>query len=71
MATKFVVDTHSLIWYLEGNIKLGRDAQIVLDAAESELTLPIIALAEAIFTVEKGRTRIPDVSTLLDRITND
>ena len=71
MATKSVVDTHSLIWYLEGSPKLGRKAEAVLNAPQSELILPIIALAEAIFTVEKKKMLIPDIATLINRVRSE
>jgi len=71
MATKSIVDTHSLIWYLEGNPKLGKKAKAVLGSPNSELVLPIIALAEAVFTVEKKKTLIPDAATLINRVIND
>ncbi len=60
MAYKYVLDTHALVWYLEGNPRLGQDAETVLDDLGSELVLPIIALAEAAFIIERGRTSIPD-----------
>ncbi len=71
MATKFIVDTHALVWHLEGKPTLGRKAKAVIDSLHSELVLPIIALAEAIFIVEKGRTSIPGVSDLLNDVLND
>ncbi len=71
MATKFIVDTHALVWHLEGKPALGRKAKAVIDSLHSELVLPIIALAEAVFIVEKGRTSIPGVSDLLNDVLND
>lgn len=71
MATKSIVDTHSLIWHLEGNPKLGKKAKAVLDSPNSELILPAIALAEAVFTVTKGKTNIPSVTDLISDVTND
>jgi len=71
MATKFIVDTHALIWHLEGNPALGRKAKAVIDSPQSELVLPIIALAEAVFIVGKGRTSIPNVSDLLNDVLSD
>ena len=68
---KNIVDTHGLIWYIEGNPKLGKTAKIILDGDDSILILPIIALAEAIDIVQKKRTSIPDVATLLDRVFSD
>ena len=71
MATKFIVDTHALIWHLEGRTSLGSSARFVLESSESELILPIIALAEAVFIVDKGRTSIPTVFDLLNDVYND
>ena len=71
MAIKYIVDTHALVWYLEGNPKLGAAARAVLSDPASELVLPLIALAEAVFTVDKGKTTIINVPTLLNRVQND
>lgn len=69
MATKSIVDTHALIWHLEGKTTLGKRA--VLDSPNSELILPTIALAEAVFIVAKGKTSIPSVTDLSSDVTND
>lgn len=71
MATKFIVDTHALIWYLESSQRLGVAARAILDDPASELIFPVIALAEAVDVVDKGRTKISDVPTLLNRVLND
>jgi len=71
MATKFIVDTHALVWHLEGKPTLGRKAKAVIDATHSELILPIVALAEAAYIVERGRTSIPTVSDLLNDVLSD
>jgi PIN domain nuclease of toxin-antitoxin system len=71
MATKYVLDTHALIWHLEGNRLLGTKAKSVIDAPASELVLPIIAFAEAVFVVEKGRTAIPTVADLVADVQAD
>jgi PIN domain nuclease of toxin-antitoxin system len=34
---KYVVDTHALIWYLEGNTRLGEQARRILADASSHL----------------------------------
>lgn len=39
MATKNIVDAHALVWYLEGNPRLGVNAKAVLDDPVSELIL--------------------------------
>jgi PIN domain nuclease of toxin-antitoxin system len=71
MATKFILDTHALIWHLEGNRLLGPIARSIIDDPASELVLPVIALAEAAFVVEKGRTSIPQVSDLISDVQAD
>jgi PIN domain nuclease of toxin-antitoxin system len=68
MAHKYVLDTHALIWYLEGNRKLSANAKAVMDDLDNDLVLPIIALVEAAHIVECGRTSIPSVSDLLDGV---
>jgi PIN domain nuclease of toxin-antitoxin system len=63
---KYDIDTHALIWFLEGNPKLGTAAKSALSNSTSELILPAIVLAEAAWIVERGRTSIPSVSHLFD-----
>ena len=43
----------------------------IIDDPASALVLPIIALAEATFVVEKGRTAIPRVSDLMNDVDAD
>ena len=62
---KYVVDTHALIWHLVGDSRLGNNAEKVFQNPDSVLILPMIALAEAIDVVQKGRTKIPSVKSLL------
>jgi PIN domain nuclease of toxin-antitoxin system len=71
MANKYIVDTHALIWHLEGKSTLGSKARAALESADSELILPVIALAEAVYIVEKGRTSITSVQDLLIDVFGD
>ena len=71
MANKYVLDTHTLIWYLEGNPRLGNSAKAVMDDPTSNMVLPIIGLAEAIDIVDKRRTTISSVKILLNRTKRD
>jgi PIN domain nuclease of toxin-antitoxin system len=71
MATKHIVDTHALVWYLEGSSRLGPNAKSVLDEPTSELIMPIIALAEACWVVEHGKSSIPTVDELLAAVNSD
>jgi PIN domain nuclease of toxin-antitoxin system len=71
MATKHVVDTHTLVWFLEGNPRLGANVKAVLEDADTELVLPVIALAEACRIIEHGRTSIPTVEDFLAAVDAD
>lgn len=71
MADKYILDTHALVWYLEGNPRLGRKAKATMSAADSELVLPLIALAEAAYLIERGRVGIPTISNLLADVQAD
>ena len=71
MAYKYILDAHAVIWYLEGNPKLSATAQAIMDDPVAEMVLPMIAFAEAIHTVAKGKTRIPGVSALMADVTGN
>lgn len=72
MAAKHVLDAHALVWFLVGSPKLGANARAVLNAPNIDLYLPLIALAEACWMVEKGRVpTIPSVSHLLAAVDAD
>ncbi len=68
---KYVIDTHALIWFIEGNSRLGGNAKTVLSDSSSKLILPATAFAEAVWIVERGKTSIPDTNTLLRLIKAD
>lgn len=55
MADEYIIDAHALIWYVEGNLRLGLNASMVMDDPASVLILPIIALAEACWVVERKK----------------
>jgi PIN domain nuclease of toxin-antitoxin system len=71
MANKYVLDAHAVIWHLEANSRLSRTAKSILADPASDLVLPAITLAEAVYVVEKGRTRIPSAQALLDGVLAD
>jgi PIN domain nuclease of toxin-antitoxin system len=68
---QYIVDTHALIWFLEGNPRLGIAAKQILENSESKLVLPAIALAEAAFIIERGKTSIPSVNDLHTAVNGD
>jgi PIN domain nuclease of toxin-antitoxin system len=57
-ATRYIVDTHALLWYIADDPALGADASAVLDDPASELVLPAIVFAEACFIIERRRVRL-------------
>ncbi len=71
MGLKYVVDTHALIWFQEGNSRLGKNARAILSDPASELVIPIIVLAEAVYVIEKGRTKIPSVAEMMSDVVDD
>ena len=71
MTTKHIVDTHALVWHLEGNPRLGSNAKTILADPSSELVLPMIALAEACWMVEHGKSTISNVQDLLMAVDAD
>lgn len=54
-----VIDTHTLLWYITGDFRLGRNAAEAMNAAEARLVIPAIALAEALFILERKRDPYP------------
>ena len=71
IATKYILDTHALVWFLEGNPRLGAGVKAVLEDETSELILPMIALAEACWIIEHGRTSIPKAADFLAAVDDD
>jgi PIN domain nuclease of toxin-antitoxin system len=71
ISKRYIVDTHALIWYLEGNSRLGQQAKQILADVESKLILPIIVLAESVLVIDKKRTAISSASICLTRILQD
>lgn len=68
---KYVLDTHALIWFLEGNPRLGENAKNILSDPNSKLILPAIVLAEAAWIIERRRTSIPSVVELFNAVNSD
>jgi PIN domain nuclease of toxin-antitoxin system len=68
---KYVLDTHALIWFLEDNSRLSDRVREILSEPTSALVLPAIALAEAVWIVDRGKTSIPSAAVLLGAINGD
>ncbi len=71
MLNRYAVDAHALIWFLESNPRLGANARSAMQNPLSILFLPLIALAEACWTVAQGRCRIPTIADLLSDVDAD
>ena len=63
MSDRYVIDTHTLLWYMDANRRLSRKAKEILDHRDNRFLLPAIALAEALFILE----RKPDLYELTDK----
>jgi len=70
VATKYIIDTHTLLWYIADAPALGKSAGAILDDPESELLLPAIVLAEACYIVEQGKVPLA-IADLLGAIDSD
>ena len=71
MPTIHVVDTHALVWYLDADPRLGANAKAVLDDPTSDLVLPVIALAEACWIIERGKTNFAVPADFLKALDGD
>jgi PIN domain nuclease of toxin-antitoxin system len=68
----YVLDTHTLLWYLDDDARLGRNAGKILDDPNAKLILPAIALAEALFILEKRPERHKlGIDELLQKLQQD
>ncbi len=65
-----VVDTHTLIWFLEGQGKVGAEALKILRNPSQRLVIPSIVLAEVKYLVEKGRV-VVTLDEVIKAIEND
>jgi PIN domain nuclease of toxin-antitoxin system len=51
----FVVDTHTLIWFISSDRRLGIQAHTILRDPDVRLIIPVIVLAEVKYLGNKGR----------------
>lgn len=68
---KNIIDTHTLLWFVQNDKRLGPNAERVLSDPASELVLPATAYGEACWIVEHGRTNIASVADLRSVIDAD
>lgn len=68
----YIIDTHALIWFLEGNPRLGsRAKKILMDDAALKI-IPSIVLAEIHYLHSRGRitTSFKKVKEMMDETEN-
>ncbi len=66
----YVLDTHSLIWFLTSNNKIGKNALELLrkaDEGKEEIIVPTVVLAEILYICEKKKVAIK-FREILERI---
>ena len=54
----YVLDTHTLIWFLVDDSRLGKAAGALLDDSSAQFALPAIVAAEAVYVILKRRTAL-------------
>lgn len=70
--TVYMADTHSLIWAFHKPSKLGENARRIFEEVangETKLLIPVIVLAELIFTIENKPIKA-DLDKILSAINN-
>ena len=63
----YVVDTHALIWFLEGNPRLSEIAKSALSDPDSRIVIPSIVIAEAAYHHARNHTSV-SIQRILDEI---
>lgn len=69
--TNHVIDAQALLWFFEGNPRLGTEALKIPDSSSSQFVIPTIALAEVIWVVKRGRTRVLNWQEMVDALNHD
>lgn len=56
METKFIADTHPVLWYLTADGRLGGKAKAALANPNNQIVIPAIVVAESLFIIEHGKS---------------
>lgn len=65
----YIVDTHALVWFLEGNPRLSTPAQNALSDTTAPVVVPTIVLADITFLYARRRVAI-DLPHVLAHLTS-
>lgn len=60
----YLLDTHALVWYLEGGTRLSPKVRDLLDRDEEQFLLPTVVLAECQFLIERKKSPLTFFSLL-------
>lgn len=66
----YIVDTHTLVWFLEGTDKVGSEAIKILRDPQQRLVVPSIVLGEIKYLAVRNRTRL-SIDEVIQTIEND
>lgn len=55
---RYVVDTHTLLWHLSNDARLGDNARRILNDPSASLIVPVIVLAEVKHAADRKRVMI-------------
>ncbi|MCE7065619.1 type II toxin-antitoxin system VapC family toxin [Dyadobacter sp. CY326] len=65
---KYLLDTHSLIWFLENNPKLSPAAKAIIEDLENDIFVSIASWLEISVKVTVGKLELPDsLSRIISR----
>lgn len=56
METRFIADTHPVLWYLTADGRLGGKAKAALENPNPQIVIPAIVVAESLFIIEHGKS---------------
>lgn len=56
---RYVVDTHTLLWHVGNDRRLGPTARRILNDPNAKLIVPVLVLAEAKHAADRKRVAVP------------
>lgn len=68
----YIIDTHTLLWYLTDARQLSKKARSIINNAQQNnltLVIPTIVLLEALYVIEKGRVKYK-TNKFLEEVSN-
>lgn len=71
MPHKHILDSHTLVWFLEDNPKLGVQARAVLEDPDADLILLFIVLFEIVLLIERRRVKLKSIAGFLYAVQSD